>query len=332
MSWTKGDDQTLFHPKIVRAARGGDDRLMNEVTGFVYRCVTWSGAHDGDYFIPTEIAQAAAPTRYELLMKAALRGKIVRRERGPDGAWGWRVNDDDDLFHLRSREEVKRDREASARRTRVNRIARAVRLRDGDQCRYCSRTVTFLGDRKSNRSGQYDHVDPAGGETVENIVVACGECNRIKSDRSLLDAGMTLLPVPIDPFYSEHTRQQFDLNQTTADGPHGPVASRDPQSTSGTQPAPATQERETAADERETAAPHAERETAADERGTAAAQPTPQPPARPAPDLDPSHRGGGLGTGRAGPVPPPTRPRPRDGPTRRGSRGGKRRARPPPDP
>lgn len=53
-----------------------------------------------------------------------------------------------------------------------------VVARDGGRCRYCGREV--------GRDGHIDHVWPVsmGGLTVmENLVLACVECNRSKSDR-----------------------------------------------------------------------------------------------------------------------------------------------------
>ena len=53
-----------------------------------------------------------------------------------------------------------------------------VVTRDGGRCRYCGRVV--------GRDGHIDHVWPVsmGGVTVmENLVLACVECNRSKSDR-----------------------------------------------------------------------------------------------------------------------------------------------------
>lgn len=226
MAWTRSDDNTLLHPKVLRAGRGGDDRMVNEVYGFVARCCTWSGGLLTDGFIPLEIAEVASPTRWEVLTKAAVKADMLRRHRGPDGDWGWTVVMEDQLFHVRSKAEVMKDREASRRLTRVQAIARDVRLRDGDQCRYCAKTVTFEGDRRSNRAGTYDHQvppDQGGEETVENVVVACGGCNRAKADRTPEQAGMTLRPAPDEPYYSAFTRSWLDLDAPDA-APARPAA------------------------------------------------------------------------------------------------------------
>lgn len=72
----------------------------------------------------------------------------------------------------------------------------AVRDRDGDHCRYCGKTVNWL-DRKGPLGGTYDHIDPNGENSLENLVVCCRSCNSRKAGRSLNEARMTLLPVPL---------------------------------------------------------------------------------------------------------------------------------------
>lgn len=63
---------------------------------------------------------------------------------------------------------------------------RTVLARDGYTCQYCG-----LQPGKANLT--IDHVLPRsrGGETVwENVVAACGPCNRRKGDRTPEEAGM----------------------------------------------------------------------------------------------------------------------------------------------
>lgn len=322
MAWSRSDDTTLLHPKVLKGGRGGDDRMVNEVYGFVARCCTWSGGLLTDGFIPQEIAQVASPTRWEVLTKAAVRADMLRRRRGPDGDWGWVVVMEDQLFHVRSREEVLRDREAGRRLTRVQAISRDVRLRDGDQCRYCGKTVTFEGDRRSNRAGTYDHVippDQGGTEDIENIVVACGECNRLKASRTPDEAGMTLRHAPADPYYSDHTRAKFQIEAEA------------PTARPGTQSRTAATTRDAAA----SSGAHARtaRDAAAVPGAHAATGANRSRTARPASDLDLPASGGGPGSGSgrvavgsASPDPPFREPKPRS----RGGRGRRTAPRPRP--
>lgn len=74
-------------------------------------------------------------------------------------------------------------------------VREAVRLRDGDRCRYCGHRVNW-NDRRSPRAGTYDHVQPGKARGPENLVVACRKCNQAKQDRTPDRAGMTLKPPP----------------------------------------------------------------------------------------------------------------------------------------
>jgi 5-methylcytosine-specific restriction endonuclease McrA len=74
---------------------------------------------------------------------------------------------------------------------------RTVLARDHYTCQYC-------GGQPGKSHLTIDHVVPRcrGGQTVwENVVVACGPCNRKKGDRTPDEAGMTLRSRPTRPRY-----------------------------------------------------------------------------------------------------------------------------------
>jgi len=74
---------------------------------------------------------------------------------------------------------------------------RTVLARDHYTCQYC-------GERVSRANLTLDHVIPRsrGGETGwENVVAACGPCNRRKGDRTPEEAGMPLYRQPRRPRY-----------------------------------------------------------------------------------------------------------------------------------
>lgn len=74
-----------------------------------------------------------------------------------------------------------------------------IRERDGDTCRYCGAGVNWT-DRRGPYGATYDHIDPAGENSPENIVVACRGCNAAKGDRTPEQAGMILRSTPdLDP-------------------------------------------------------------------------------------------------------------------------------------
>jgi hypothetical protein len=70
-----------------------------------------------------------------------------------------------------------------------------VCLRDDFRCQFC-------GEKLPMSQLNYDHVVPRckGGKTVwDNIVMACYPCNDKKGDKTLAEAGMRLLKVPVKP-------------------------------------------------------------------------------------------------------------------------------------
>ena len=72
---------------------------------------------------------------------------------------------------------------------------RNVLLRDGHTCHYCGATG-------SGRELTLDHIVPRsrGGRTAwDNVVTACGPCNRDKGDRTPEEAGLRLLATPGRP-------------------------------------------------------------------------------------------------------------------------------------
>lgn len=63
------------------------------------------------------------------------------------------------------------------------------------KCRYCGVEV-LRSDRKSATRPHLDHIDPARADGLKNLALACATCNKKKSNRTLEDAGMKLLPEP----------------------------------------------------------------------------------------------------------------------------------------
>lgn len=69
-------------------------------------------------------------------------------------------------------------------------LKQAILERDGEHCRYCTIRVDFKA-RVGPHAGTYDHVDPSlrsgprrDGNTLDNVVVACGPCNTTKKNRT----------------------------------------------------------------------------------------------------------------------------------------------------
>lgn len=112
-------------------------------------------------------------------------------------------------------------------------LIKDVRARDGDSCRYCGRTVNWK-DRKGQGGGTYDHIDPDGENTLENIVVCCRSCNSRKNRRTPEEAEMQLLP--------RKSAEQADIRQINPDkSAHQPTVPTAPTSTNRTTAVPETE-------------------------------------------------------------------------------------------
>lgn len=82
---------------------------------------------------------------------------------------------------------------------------RNIFLRDGHRCQYC-------GNRYSTPNLSLDHVMPksrGGGDSWENIVCACLDCNVSKGGRTPQEAGMKLLQQPTKPKRSPLLNRQL---------------------------------------------------------------------------------------------------------------------------
>ncbi|MGC6586571.1 HNH endonuclease [Paenibacillus sp. Dod16] len=94
---------------------------------------------------------------------------------------------------LQSREK-KSNRTSEMRKAYQDGTINKVKNRDCDCCRYCGNEVDWT-DRKTGKGGTYDHVDPDGPTTFENLVVACRSCNSRKGKRLPEGARMPLIPL-----------------------------------------------------------------------------------------------------------------------------------------
>lgn len=114
---------------------------------------------------------------------------------------------------------VKDRRRKSARKTELlgdEFLQRQIILRDGMQCRYCTRKLRKTGvkDTRSKDKLTFDHIDPDGPNVLENIVVACQDCNNSYREVPVDDKLRDLRPAP----NVERLRRLEDQNATT----HGP--------------------------------------------------------------------------------------------------------------
>lgn len=186
--WFKVDDKLHDH----RKARGVDTAAM----GLWVLAGSWCGDNGTDGFVPESI-----PVRWSRSFRR-LAGQLVGA-----GLWetceqageaGWRFVNWPEWQPKRTevQEPLERVRWRRKQALKKNRpLCEAVVTRDKGCCRYCGTRVNWA-DRKGTTGGTYDHIDPDGDNTIDNVVVACRRCNGRKRDRTPTEAGMTLLDPP----------------------------------------------------------------------------------------------------------------------------------------
>jgi len=85
-----------------------------------------------------------------------------------------------------------------------------IYARDKFTCQYCGNV--FVSEDLT-----FDHVIPSaqgGKRTWDNIVTACGPCNKAKADRTPAQAGLTLIRLPKKPSSSPALRLTVGLRKT----------------------------------------------------------------------------------------------------------------------
>lgn len=211
MAWQRSGDTGATYPNLMatRGDKKADDRTINEVAGFVWRLSMLSGAHTTDYVLDIGTIEMIGGPRSTELVRIATKHKLLTRVKTEHGH-GYKLIEDPDFIHLRSRAEVEWERQQRAD-TRNTPLMVAVRLRDGDNCRWCGVGVVWPGT-KTNRSGELDHLVPGQAGTVETMVVACRGCNAARgasrgdaSATELWDSSHDLRPAPASPRYTRAT-------------------------------------------------------------------------------------------------------------------------------
>lgn len=193
MSWFRVDDQANGHPKFLGASF--------ELRGFWLAAGVWCAQYLTDGRVPeTALASIAAHGGIDLARARVLADELVQRRL-------WRRRSDGFVFndwteYNPTRETVENQRLSTNRSVRLARapgLRDDIKRRDDNSCRYCGRRVSWT-DRRSDRAGTIDHVDPTlrapDDNAPDNLVVACRACNQRKANRTPEQAGLTLLPVP----------------------------------------------------------------------------------------------------------------------------------------
>lgn len=213
MAWIKVGDNAYTHPKLVACASvaGAPESAVREMFGWFLACSCYSASHYTDYRVDLYIARKEGGAASEWLIDAATRTGLVK-VREDDGITYLELVQDPEFVGIILKAEKDWNRQQQAD-TRNPALAVPVRLRDGDQCRYCSTVVSWMG-KISPRRACFDHRDPTqGARTPEDLVVACFHCNSSRREHGAeWDRDHPLLPAPVAPIYGVSTAKFLTEN------------------------------------------------------------------------------------------------------------------------
>jgi hypothetical protein len=229
--WMRTGDSAATYPAVMETAGliSADERTVNEVFGFVSRCAIQSAAHKTDYVIDVGTVQMIGGARWRELVNICVAVglyDVVLAGRS------WRLIQDPEFIHIQLKADVEWARQ-QRNDNRDTRLTVPVRLRDGDQCRWCGVLVQWRG-KKTNRSGSLDHLHPGQPGTVDTLVVACARCNGARGANPEAWADVhELRPAPASPRYgrwtAEHlTNNGYPVEPNVASDGDAPTAAADP--------------------------------------------------------------------------------------------------------
>lgn len=206
MPWLRIGDTFTTSPHYLRLYELSDvDTLTRKASiAFLVECASMAAQHMSDYIVRYGTAVRVGEDMAGLLLEVCVRAGLME-EVEIDGERVWKIIDDPEFIHMRTREEVEWERQRKSDNSNPELIV-PVRLRDGDACRYCGQVVNWRA-RKGRHRGTYDHREPGKSATVATLVVACQGCNASRDRDPLADQRHPLLPAPRDPYYSPHTRE-----------------------------------------------------------------------------------------------------------------------------
>ena len=204
MPWLKVSDTAAQHRIVWRALEipGASMQSMWSLFGQVLALAVEAAAFKTNYIIErgSVLKFTGTPEAADkFIADAMFCGYLTNQVPLDDGRIAYKLVEDEDLFHMRLREEI--DWENRRRNdTRKTSLIVPIRARDGDACRWCGHVV-WWGDRKGGRGATYDHLNPGvPAETPEDMVVACRSCNSSRKDNA--GWAVDLLPAPSAPYYS----------------------------------------------------------------------------------------------------------------------------------
>lgn len=213
--WFRGGDTLTTHPLMIRLLEvcDGDHLLKNEAKGVLADLVSISAAHATDYWVGYGAVSQIAPGREKIVIENLCAAGLLFREEGPEGRPMLRIVDDPTLYHIRLKEEMEIDRRRAKDKQNPELLI-TVRVRDGDQCRWCKKTVDWR-DRRSDRGATYDSLNGHKESTPETLVVACRGCNSKRGAGAVLD--LQDPPTPDEVYYTAASLEFINSSQYAQD-------------------------------------------------------------------------------------------------------------------
>ena len=204
MPWLKVSDTAAQHRIVWRALEipGASMQSMWSLFGQVLALAVEAAAFKTDYVVERGSILKFTGTpdaAQKFIADATFCGYLTGEVPLDDGRIAYRLVEDEDLFHMRLKEEIEWE---NRRRndTRNGSLIVPIRARDGDACRWCG-NVVYWGNQKGGRGATYDHLNPGvPAETPEDMVVACRSCNSSRKDNA--GWAVDLLPAPSRPYFS----------------------------------------------------------------------------------------------------------------------------------
>lgn len=86
-----------------------------------------------------------------------------------------------------------------------NALKRRVHERAHHCCEYCQ-----TSEDNSGQTMQVDHIDPDGGDVLENLCLACWNCNNHKHAATTINDPETAEPVPLYNPRTQHWSEHFN--------------------------------------------------------------------------------------------------------------------------
>lgn len=202
MAWLRIGDNVATHPKmsLLLEACEFDHSLKNESFGLMVSLAAVSAAHLTDFMVGPGLVAQFAPGREKVLIDILVSAGLLERVK-VDERWMYKLYNDEEFIHMRTKAEVEIDR-ARKRDSRRHDLIIPVRVRDGDQCRWCGKTVSWE-DRKSARAATIDSLTSHRESTVDTLVVACNGCNSAGHEGK--ERTPRPAPTPQEVYYSPKT-------------------------------------------------------------------------------------------------------------------------------